>query len=112
MVKVREDYIEDLGGDAGIERWLGEMAKLTKFRDIEEVRRACRTSLEIEAKAVEEERIWAANQDRKSTRLNSSHSSISDAVFCLNKLICAKAPLFLLTNPIPLSVGDSVGRSG
>src|SRR2546427_9061821 len=27
--------------------------------------------------------------DRKSTRLNSSHSQISDAVFCLKKKICA-----------------------
>src|SRR2546430_10645091 len=32
-------------------------------------------------------RIWAAEprQDRKSTRLNSSHSQISYAVFCLKK---------------------------
>ena len=73
MVKVREDYIEDLGGDAGIERWLGEMAKLTKFRDIEEVRRACRTSLEIEAKAVEEERIWAANHSSFRIGLDMAH---------------------------------------
>src|SRR5689334_23773260 len=28
---------------------------------------------------------WNAAQDRKSTRLNSSHSSISYAVFCLKK---------------------------
>src|SRR5689334_24251983 len=31
------------------------------------------------------ERIQAVFQDRKSTRLNSSHSSISYAVFCLKK---------------------------
>src|SRR5689334_24843284 len=30
-------------------------------------------------------RIEAAQRDRKSTRLNSSHSSISYAVFCLKK---------------------------
>src|SRR5688572_30869546 len=29
--------------------------------------------------------IWSATLDRKSTRLNSSHSQISYAVFCLKK---------------------------
>src|SRR5947209_13024345 len=29
--------------------------------------------------------VAACNQDRKSTRLNSSHANISYAVFCLNK---------------------------
>src|SRR5689334_25444095 len=29
--------------------------------------------------------MWKADLDRKSTRLNSSHSSISYAVFCLKK---------------------------
>src|SRR5438309_4795991 len=29
--------------------------------------------------------IWPTTKDRKSTRLNSSHSSISYAVFCLKK---------------------------
>src|SRR5688572_32061712 len=29
--------------------------------------------------------LWAGFQDRKSTRLNSSHSQISYAVFCLKK---------------------------
>src|SRR3712207_9289653 len=28
---------------------------------------------------------WASQQDRKSTRLNSSHANISYAVFCLKK---------------------------
>src|SRR2546430_10928561 len=32
---------------------------------------------------------WAARQDRKSTRLNSSHSQISYAVFCLPKKKCS-----------------------
>src|SRR5256885_2542141 len=31
--------------------------------------------------------VWEANQDRKSTRLNSSHLVISYAVFCLKKKI-------------------------
>src|SRR5438309_10965349 len=30
-------------------------------------------------------RAWLTDSDRKSTRLNSSHSSISYAVFCLKK---------------------------
>src|SRR5699024_11443275 len=31
------------------------------------------------------DRFWAGQRDRKSTRLNSSHVSISYAVFCLKK---------------------------
>src|SRR5437868_5905067 len=40
-------------------------------------------------------RQWIANRDRKSTRLNSSHVSISYAVFCLKKKI---TDLFLVPN--------------
>src|SRR2546430_8865657 len=43
---------------------------------------------ETEAKRAEELRTWQTtleSQDRKSTRLNSSHSQISYAVFCLKK---------------------------
>src|SRR2546422_10615523 len=32
-----------------------------------------------------EDRIWRSSEDRKSTRLNSSHGYISYAVFCLKK---------------------------
>src|SRR5256886_10436602 len=39
-----------------------------------------------------EERDVPREQDRKSTRLNSSHSQISYAVFCLKKKIKASAP--------------------
>src|SRR2546430_13522689 len=41
-----------------------------------------------------EERIGVAlvHQDRKSTRLNSSHSQISYAVFCLKKKTCTPEP--------------------
>src|SRR5690348_18004344 len=35
--------------------------------------------------AVGESEFWLADEDRKSTRLNSSHPSISYAVFCLKK---------------------------
>src|SRR5438309_7141334 len=43
----------------------------------------CFDGLEIQIGGGEAERLLA--QDRKSTRLNSSHSSISYAVFCLKK---------------------------
>src|SRR5690348_17600503 len=46
---------------------------------------------------------WKRSPDRKSTRLNSSHPSISYAVFCLKKKKKTKA---LLTTP--LSAGSSV----
>src|SRR5438309_7080946 len=36
-------------------------------------------------KAVKDDIVWVPRGDRKSTRLNSSHSSISYAVFCLKK---------------------------
>src|SRR2546430_8505615 len=41
------------------------------------------------AEAAERLPEWEANTDRKSTRLNSSHSQISYAVFCLKKKISA-----------------------
>src|SRR2546430_14562217 len=36
-------------------------------------------------KSVDDATAWAVSTDRKSTRLNSSHSQISYAVFCLKK---------------------------
>src|SRR5689334_23764762 len=42
-----------------------------------------------------------APSDRKSTRLNSSHSSISYAVFCLKKKKNIQLPLSLPTSPLP-----------
>src|SRR5689334_24601385 len=47
--------------------------------------------------AVERKRALERHRDRKSTRLNSSHSSISYAVFCLKK----KTPI--LRRPIHLA---------
>src|SRR2546430_7362484 len=41
--------------------------------------------LVLDVQAVLEARAPAREQDRKSTRLNSSHSQISYAVFCLKK---------------------------
>src|SRR5688572_32559580 len=43
--------------------------------------KSCETAVEQEAAKRHDERL----QDRKSTRLNSSHSQISYAVFCLKK---------------------------
>ncbi len=59
MVKVREDYIANADGEEGIERWLQNISQCTDFEDINEVRRACQTSMEVEARAVAEDRIWA-----------------------------------------------------
>ena len=43
---------------------------------------------------------WAGQPDRKSTRLNSSHTVISYAVFCLKKKNKTTPLLFLLNRPI------------
>src|SRR5256884_649835 len=51
--------------------------------------------------------ILAAERDRKSTRLNSSHGYISYAVFCLKKNTknAIKTPLRLRTSSLPPAVG-------
>ncbi len=59
MVQVREDYIANAGGKEGIEKWLRSIAEISHFEDLNEIRRACQTSMEIEAQAVEKDRIWA-----------------------------------------------------
>src|SRR5689334_23882384 len=43
-------------------------------------------------------RLYAPGKDRKSTRLNSSHSSISYAVFCLKKKKKKKNPKHTLNS--------------
>src|SRR3712207_7234744 len=43
-----------------------------------------------ERRPVGKRRETVRNQDRKSTRLNSSHANISYAVFCLKKKNCLK----------------------
>src|SRR5690625_6105095 len=52
--------------------------------------------LREEAQTLEEVNISAyrstGKQDRKSTRLNSSHVAISYAVFCLNKIVIPPTP--------------------
>src|SRR5689334_23573346 len=54
-------------------------------RDSEREREHARVGCEIERQRHVHRQIDATQQDRKSTRLNSSHSSISYAVFCLKK---------------------------
>src|SRR5438477_1405020 len=48
----------------------------------------------------------AVGRDRKSTRLNSSHMSISYAVFCLKKKKCLQSNSVLLQSP-PFSRDES-----
>src|SRR5688572_32342541 len=62
-------------------------AQLLLRRDFEAVPQRRRVRVEAAARVldVEHERVDAG--DRKSTRLNSSHSQISYAVFCLKKKI-------------------------
>src|SRR5689334_23987958 len=52
----------------------------------------------------------AAGADRKSTRLNSSHSSISYAVFCLKKKKTAPNPRIRLLSATVLRCNPAVGR--
>jgi len=59
MVKVREDYIANTNDEDGIEQWLTKITAVADFDDVDTLRRACHRSMEIEAKAVEDERIWA-----------------------------------------------------
>ncbi|MFT6906592.1 MAG: GTP pyrophosphokinase [Oleiphilaceae bacterium] len=63
MVKVREDYIEDADGEAAIDHWLEKVGQLADFGDTAKVRQACISSLQIEAKAVKEDRIWAKDHN-------------------------------------------------
>src|SRR2546430_8930940 len=45
--------------------------------------------------------LWVATEDRKSTRLNSSHSQISHAVFCLKKTAESIFPSAIPTSLTP-----------
>ena len=73
MVQVREDLIADTDGEAAIEKWLDKVSELTEFGDIELVRQACRTSLEIETAAVNEDRIWAEEHNSFVIGLEMAH---------------------------------------
>lgn len=58
MVKVREDYAENALDKQGAEQWLANMDQLAHFDDVDAVRRACMTALEIEANQPLEDRRW------------------------------------------------------
>src|SRR3712207_8426846 len=53
---------------------------------------------EMQSLCLNVEVLSAEGQDRKSTRLNSSHANISYAVFCLKKKKKIKPPIRYLTN--------------
>ncbi len=63
MVKVREDYIEDAAGEAAIDHWLEKVGQIAAFGDTAKVRKACIASMQIEAKSVKEDRIWAKDHN-------------------------------------------------
>src|SRR5689334_23432166 len=71
---------------AETERDLQHLSASRQCRDLEGVADLLRTAGPLTADEVAERCAEpGAAQDRKSTRLNSSHSSISYAVFCLKK---------------------------
>ena len=63
MVKVREDYIANAVGDAGVEQWLSNISNIADFEDIESVRRACQVGLNIEANRSDEDRRWGRDHN-------------------------------------------------
>src|SRR5688572_32374946 len=77
-IKIESSFVDDLGADS---------------LDTVELVMALEEEFETEIPDEEAEKIttvqqaidYIKNQDRKSTRLNSSHSQISYAVFCLKK---------------------------
>src|SRR5438270_9252230 len=70
-----------VGGD---ELHLGHL-RAQPFLDVREVRDARHDEEALAAAVMFAQQRLAQHQDRKSTRLNSSHSQISYAVFCLKK---------------------------
>src|SRR5689334_24052814 len=72
-------HVDEVGRVREVARCVAEVADVEPLRAGELGERAARLV------DVEEEVAPALEEDRKSTRLNSSHSSISYAVFCLKK---------------------------
>ena len=63
MVKVREDYIANAVGQEGAEQWLANISRVADFEDIEQVRKACYTGLEIESNPHPEDRRWGGDHN-------------------------------------------------
>ncbi|OHY79970.1 GTP diphosphokinase [Marinobacter sp. AC-23] len=59
MVKVREDYAVNGDGQIDIECWVQHIAAQTHLDDVEQFRRACEKSAEIDLQAFREDRLWA-----------------------------------------------------
>ncbi|MGO2133994.1 GTP diphosphokinase [Marinobacter sp.] len=59
MVKVREDYAMTGDGQLDIEGWVQQIASQTHLDDVEQFRRACEKSAEIDLQAFREDRLWA-----------------------------------------------------
>ena len=60
MVKVREDYAVNSDGQIDIEGWVQQIASQTHLDDVEQFRRACEKSAEIDLQAFREDRLWAS----------------------------------------------------
>jgi len=82
MVKVREDYIEDFDGEAAIDKWLEKISAIAELGSIETVRKACETSLAIEQKAVQEDRVWAKEHNSFIIGLEMAQILVELELFC------------------------------
>src|SRR5947209_10024240 len=71
-------FLEQIAGGVAEQAHLGEHGEFRALR----LRLLCRSN---NARAIAVEIEGRGTQDRKSTRLNSSHANISYAVFCLKK---------------------------
>lgn len=60
MVKVREDYAVNGDGQIDIDGWVQQIASQTHLDDVEQFRRACEKSAEIDLQAFREDRLWAS----------------------------------------------------
>ena len=59
MVKVREDYAVTGDGHVDIEKWVRQIESQTRLEDVDQFRRACEKSAEIDLQAFREDRLWA-----------------------------------------------------
>src|SRR5437868_13168626 len=64
-----------------------ELGRYNLDSTVDQLRQEVQDVIDTEREGIERRQNEAATPDRKSTRLNSSHVSISYAVFCLKKKI-------------------------